>query len=151
MFVFLMVWKRIKKWLKDNQEKGSDEYIEREELKKSLNESSKDLTTIMNAGFHNYGENALKTAVLIQNLHLQKKLSQATDGLKNATWILALATGIFAWVGIEESSNPSYFISTLQGIASIIIFFVIIFIALNLIWIFIKFIVKSITSFRNKK
>ena len=134
-----MFWKKVKNWWKDNQEKSSEEYIEREELKKSLEGYKKDIRMIVES-MDGYNDRAIEKALLIQNLHLQKKLSQATDGLKNATWILALATGIFAWVGIEESSNPSYFISTLQGIASIIIFLAIIFIALNLIWKFLKFV-----------
>lgn len=140
-----MDWKRIKNWWIKNQEKNSDEYIEREELKKSLEEYRKDISVIMNARFHEQfsGDRAFNMASIIQNLHTQKKLTKVTDSLKNATWILALATGIFAWVEIKNSSSSNEIISTLQGIVSILVSLFIIFIILNLIWKFIKFIFKK--------
>jgi len=145
--------KKIKNWWKDNQEKSSEEYLEREELKKSLEDYKKDISVILNARFHEQfsGDRALHIASLIQNVHLQKKLTKATDGLKTATWILALATTIFAWVAIKDSPNSNEIIQTLQGISMVIIYFIIIVIVMTLIWKFVTFTSKRIKVFFNNK
>lgn len=139
--------KIIFKWWKKNQEESSERYLEREDFKKELKEYSKDIEAVFDSPAMDFQERTLEKASLIQNMHLQRKLTQSTESLKLATWILALATIIFAWATIIDSPNSSYFIQNLQGIASILVFIFISLIAVVLAWSFIKFIWKSIRRF----
>lgn len=115
-----MFWKKITTWWKNNQEKNSERCIEREEFMKELDEYSKDIIAMSKSPIVNINENTLKRAVLVQTLHSQKNLNKSTDSLKLATWFLAFATAIFAWVTIIDSSNSNYFIQNLKGIATIL-------------------------------
>jgi len=145
-----MLWNKILNWWKNNQERNSERYLEREELKKDLNEFSKDIEAIYNSPAMDFQARTLEKASLIQNIHMQRKLTQATDGLKTATWILALATIVFAWVAIKDSPNSSEIMQTLQGIATILVYFFLIGIALTLGWNIVKFIIKWIKRTTNK-
>jgi len=144
-----MYWEKIKKLWRKNQEKNSERYVEREELKEELKEISKDLDVILISSAGKVPNYALERATFIQNIFLQRKLTQATNGLKTATWILALATMIFAWVAIKDSEHSNEIIQSLQGIATVIIYFFLIIIALAIIWKFLTSIWKFIMRIKN--
>lgn len=142
----MKLFEKIKKWWKNNQEKDSERYQEREELKKELEEYSKDIKMFIESPVYKINDLPLQKYILIQNLHTQRKLNLATNGLKIATWILALATTIFAWVAIKDSPNSNEIMQTLQGIAIILIYFIIFGIAITLLWNIGKFIIKFFTK-----
>lgn len=145
------LFKKIKNLWKNNQEKNSERYIEREELKKSLEEDSKDILEILKSPVLDFRGEHLEKAILVQNLQSQRNLSKATDSLKNATWILALATIVFAWVAITDSPNSGYIIQTLQGIATVVVYFLLVGVAITLIWNFIKFVFNRIKRILKEK
>jgi len=145
------IWKKIKNWWKKNQEKNSERYIEREDFKKELKEHAKDIEATYNSSAMDFQERTLEKAYLIQNIILQRKLTQVTDGLKTATWILAIATGVFALATIIDSPNSSYFISTLKGLGEIAVYFFLIALALALIWNFFKFIFRFFKKIFHQK
>ncbi len=125
--------KKIQNLWKNNQEKSSEEYIEREDFKKSLKEYSKDIMAIFQSPVFNFQEKDLEKAMIVQNFHIQKKLVHATDSLRNATWILALATTIFAWVTIKDSPNSNEILTTLSQIVIVILYIFMFLIAFVLI------------------
>ena len=147
----MKILNKIKNWWKNNQEKNSERYIERQEFMKELDEYSKDIIAMSKSPIVNINENTLKRAVLVQTLHSQKNLNKSTDSLKLATWFLAFATAIFAWVTIIDSSNSNYFIQNLKGIATILGGIFIILLAGTLIWNCIKFVFNWIKRILNKK
>lgn len=131
------MWKPIQwvvDWWKKNQEENSERGVERKELKENLIEDAKDIEAIDNSPIMDFQERRFEKAILIQNLHMQRKLTEATDGLKTATWILALATGIFAWVAIKDSPHSSEIINTLQQIAEVVGYLLIIGLAIVVGW-----------------
>lgn len=134
--------KKIKNWQNNNQEKGSERYQEREELKKELEEYSKDIRMIIESPAYKINDLPLQKAILIQNLHTQRKLTQATNGLKAATWILALATSALV---IGTAYGREQLNSTIQIILNA---FVVVFIIGMVIYI-IKEITKSLIIFSN--
>ena len=140
----MKLFKKIQKLWQKNQEKSSERYIEREEFKKDLKEYSKDIEAIYDSPVMDFQERTLEKASLIQNMHLQRKLTQATDGLRTATWILALATIVFAWVAITDSPNSNHIIQILQAIATGFVYFLIIAMIIALFWKIIVFIFKWI-------
>ncbi len=146
----MKILNKIKNWWKNNQEKNSERYLERKELKEELKEISKDLDVIFKSSAVKTPNYGLERAIFIQNIFLQRKLTQATEGLKMATWILALATIVFAFVAITDSPNSSYIIQILQGIATIVIFFIFSLIAIALIWKIVKSIFKWIKKISRK-
>ncbi len=139
---------KIKDWWKNNQEKSSEEYLERESLRKDLIDFNKTLKLFSGSEIANSNGEYLERLILIQNMRMQKKMNSATDGLKTATWILALATIVFAWVAIKDSDYSSEIIQTLQGIGVIIFYFVLIVLALAFVWKLIEFIWKIIMRIR---
>ncbi len=143
-----MVWGKVKNWWKNNQERNSERYTEREELKEELKEISKDLDVILNSPAGKIPNYALQRAIFIQNTFLQRKLNQATEGLKLATIILASATIVFAWVTILDSQKSNYIFQTLRGIMTVLVFSIMVCIIINIIWRIIKFIFRR---FRRKK
>lgn len=147
----MKLFERIGKWCKENQEKGSDHYIEREELRGELEEISKDLGVILESKTGKMQNYALERATLIQNIFLQRKLTQATDGLKIATWVLALATAIFTWVEVKNSPSSNEIIQGLQGIAAILILCFILIVLTSLCWKIIKSIYSLTKRLLNKR
>ena len=137
------LYKKIKDLWKKNQEEGSDRFIEREKFKEELGEYEKDVLTIINSPLFKINDKPLEKAILIQNLHAQRNLNKATDSLKTATWVLAIATGIFAWATIIDSKNSSYFIQTLQNIVGIIAGVLVILIAVAVVLKILKFFIKK--------
>ena len=147
----MRIWKIITKWWKNNQEKSSERYIEREELIKELDEYSKDVLAISKSPIFNINDRALGKAILVQNLHSQRNLSKATDSLKLVTWILALATIVFAWVTITDSPNSNYIIQTLQSIGGFILLLIMLGIGITLLWKIILFIFEWGNKILKKK
>ena len=89
------IWKISVNWWKNNKEKNSERYIEREELKDEWEEDSKDIKAISQSSLFDINEVALRRAILIQNLHAQRNLSKSTESLRTATWVLVFATVVF--------------------------------------------------------
>ena len=141
---------KIKIWLKKNQEENSERYQEREELKEELEEYSKDIEAIVESPIFKINDRPLEKAILIQNLHTQRNLSKATKGLKTATWILAIATFIFAWVAIIDSPNSSYFIQVLQKIGEVFVIILGSLMILVIILGIIQFVYKGIKKISKK-
>jgi hypothetical protein len=136
------LFKKIANWWEKNQERGSERYLEREELKEDLKEYSKDIEAIYNSPAMDFQQRTLERASLIQNIHMQRKLTQATDGLKTATWVLALATIVFAWVAIKDSPNSSEIMQILQNVLNVVVGIFIFVIVIPIIWNIGKFIIK---------
>jgi len=138
------LFKKIRNWWRNNQEKNSGDYLERESLRKDLIDFKKTLKLFSGSETANSNGEYLERLILIQNMRMQKKMNSATGGLKTATWILAIATGIFAWATIIDSPNSNYFIQSLQGIVTSVVSFFLIALALTMVWVFLKFIWKLI-------
>jgi len=131
---------KIKNWWNKLQEEGSEEFLEDQEFDKFAQRMEKRMNKISSVKKAETHEKAAQLALMFENAYTQKKMTKATDGLKFATWILALATGIFAWTTIMDSPNSGYYIANLQGIATLILLIIIGWIALNILWSIIKFI-----------
>jgi len=146
------MFKKMMSWWKSNQEKGSERYLEREELKKELEEYSKDIKVIIESPIGKFNDKPLEKAILIHSLHTQRTLSKATNGLKTATWILAVATAMFAWVAIKDSEHSNEIMRTIQGIVGILIYFLLVVLVLKLVWETLRFILGLIKRIKiNKK
>lgn len=126
--------KKLKNWWIKNQEKSTERYIEREEMKKELEEYKKDIDAIYDSSVMDFQERTPEKASLIQNMIIQRKLIETNKNLNNATWILAIATGLFTWATIIDSPNSSYLWTTLQGISTLIVYFIMIILILAFVW-----------------
>lgn len=146
----MSLFKKISKWWKKNQEENSEEYLERESLRKDLIDFEKTLRLFSGSGIANSNGEYLERLILIQNMRMQKKMNSATNGLKIATWILALATIVFAWVAIKDSNYSSEIVQTLLSILGIIASTFIFLIGITLIWQVGKFILKFIIKIIKK-
>lgn len=142
-------FKKIKDLWKKNQEESSEDHLERETLRKDLINFKKTLRLFSGTEIANSNGEYLERLILIQNMRMQKKMNSATDGLKTATWILAFATGIFAWTAIIDSPNSNYLIQIMQNIASVIGIAFISILIVSLSLLIIKFIWKLIKKQEN--
>jgi len=86
----------------------------------------------------------MQVVLMAENAYTQKKITEASESTKMATWILAGATAIFAWVAIKDSSHSNEILRTLSQIGEVILFIIIIGIGISILGKIIKFLVRSI-------
>ena len=114
--------KRFGKWLLNKIIEDSDAISDEEEYKEFVSKIARRVKALPD----NFGiiraDDPLQLALLIENAHIQKKITEANESLKIATWVLAFATIAFTIgtiYGVVELNKV--FEVILQGIVGIII------------------------------
>lgn len=133
------IWNKIVEWYKSDpnekeEEKEFDEFLAKVEKRANKISAAQKATT---------HEGRAQVALMFESAYTQKKITEANDSLKTATWFLAIATIVLAVgtvYGVEELNK--YIQIALQiGFGIIIIY--LIFYVLKGIWKGIKFIAKK--------
>ena len=66
--------------------------------------------------------------------------------MRNATWILVVATGVFAYVAVMDSINSGSIITNLKGLGLLVIGLGILYVALGIAWDLFKFVFKFVKT-----
>ena len=143
-----MKLKKLWQKYKEHTHKNSEEGIEEEEFEKFIAKVEKRMDKILAAQKATTHEGRAQVALMFENAYTQKKLSDVNDSLRNATWILAFATGLFAWTALLESPYKDYMVGTIGNIVGIVLLIGISLGIINLIW---KMIIKIIKFVWKKK
>ncbi|MBM3234237.1 hypothetical protein FJZ19_04045 [Candidatus Pacearchaeota archaeon] len=130
------LWIRIKEWWNRNP----DEIEEEKEFERYLEKVEKRIEKINIAkNAKTYGDR-IQTCMMVENAYTQRKISEANKNLQNATWLLALATGILAYATIMSSPDQELIMGKLQGIVVILMVIILIGITTSIVYKIIKFI-----------
>jgi len=136
--LIIYVWRLIRK----NQRENSEKYLEEEEFNEYIKKIESRMDRIPSARKAPTWESRAQVALMFENAYTQKKITEVSNSLRNATWILAIATLIFAYTALVDSGNKGLIITDIKNVLNL---FVLIIIGIVFIEIFkklIKFIFK---------
>lgn len=114
----------LKKVGKDRWEKMTEndvEVAEEENFDEFIDRIEKRMDRIPLARKAETHESRAQVALMFENAYTQKKITEASVGMKNATWLLATATVIFAYVAIIDSANTVTIITVLKNVFFLIV------------------------------
>lgn len=145
------IWEKIK----EASTRNDEEEEKREERRKFISrvqELKDDLIYDLDSASET---EKMQIALMLENTYTQSKITQASQGLKWATWVLAGATIIFTWVNIVNSPYTSEIWQTLRNIGEIMLFVFVGFIAFvlvkNAVVSFVRWIIKLIKNRKRRK
>lgn len=143
-----MTLKEILQKIVKGYKKDYDEIAEEEEFEKYLLKVEGRMNKIQAAQKAENHKDRAEIALMVENAYTQKKIIEANQSLKDATWILAIATGIFAYVAVIDSINSNSIISNLKTLGGVILLIILIGLVFNILIKVIKFIFKLIKKAR---
>lgn len=126
------------KWSNSNINKKVEE-----DFSEFLKEYKKRQTEIKEV-YHPKNDEELKgVALAFSTSYTQKQMALATDSLKNATWILALATIAFT---LSQLIGPNQTLTLISQLIVVLLWIIVIFIGISFVINIVKFIVRFFIS-----
>jgi len=132
----------ILKWIKESRRKNSDEALEEKEFEKFIAKVEGRMDKISAAQKATTQEARAQVALMFENAYTQKKLSEVNNSLRTATWILAIATGIFAYVAIFDSINKDSIFINLMNLFFLLVFILFVVVFLEILKDFGRFVFR---------
>jgi hypothetical protein len=141
-------FKNIWKWIKKNRNENSEESLEEEEYDKFLLKIEKRMDKIKGARKAQTHEARAQIGLMVENAYTQKKMVDVSNSLREATWILALATIAFTIGTVYGVAQLNNIMMIALQIIGLLIIALLAFVVLKGIWKIVKLLYAR---FGNKK